>query len=667
MRDAAQPADAVQPVQGAPERPAAAKKELSPLFAEPVQGWIPVGLSGGGSMFAASVSAADPMVMMVSCDMSAAYVSKDGGRRWRMIHHSQLTGNTRCRPGLHPKDRNIMYAARGSRIYRSDDMGEKWREIANTGVNIRGEINFDHDEPSLMIAGAENGAVISRDGGMTWETCAGVKGEGRAFHVDRTSPRERRTIFAATAEGIWRSDDGGRNWVEKTRGLPWKEIASFGGGSNPDSGICMVYCSVTGKDVDGGYRGGIFRSNDRGESWEWAMGEGIDRGIVKADEWGDVPVAQYPFVLGNNAAPMTVLAANRGTGFHPPHHPTIYRSDDGGESWRATLYMDQRFEKCNVEWDYFMAARDGKAYQPPPWTAACSPSNPDVVVRITGIAIISHDGGRTWFNGHITLAPGQKPGRGCFWVNTGLVVTTTWHYYVDPHDHNRHYIAYTDIGFARSTDGGATWAWWDDANWAPWRNTCYEIAFDPDVPGKMWGAFSDVHDIPNGNIIYGNHWNNNPERGPGGVCVSTNAGVTWKPSGEGMPTAPVTSIVLDPKSPKGNRTLYATVFGRGVYKSSDDGRTWESRSNGLGHPSNTRLYRVILHKDGTLFAIVTARRVERVYHKEGVGLYRSKDGGESWRLITSPEQILWPKDFEVHPDDSNVIFVGAAATNEPAT
>ena len=85
------------------------------------------------------------------------------------------------------------------------------------------------------------------------------------------------------------------------------------------------------------------------------------------------------------------------------------------------------------------------------------------------------------------------------------MVTTTWHHYVDPFETNRHYIAYTDIGMARSLDAGKSWIWWDHKSWAPWRNTCYEMAFDPEIPGKIWGAFSDVHDIPNDNIISERH------------------------------------------------------------------------------------------------------------------------------------------------------------------
>jgi photosystem II stability/assembly factor-like uncharacterized protein len=186
------------------------------------------------------------------------------------------------------------------------------------------------------------------------------------------------------------------------------------------------------------------------------------------------------------------------------------------------------------------------------------------------------------------------------------------------------------------------------------------VAFDPQIPGKMWGAFSNTHDIPNSNIISGRHRSDLP----GGICLSTDFGETWEPVRSRVPSNPCTSIVLDPRSKRGARTLYAGFFEDGVWKSTDDGKTWRKKSQGLGAPENMRVYRLILHRDGTLFALITAKRVNRQFLEQGAGLYRARDGGESWECISSSVGFRWPKDFAVDPSDSKIIFVGAANGGE---
>jgi hypothetical protein len=173
----------------------------------------------------------------------------------------------------------------------------------------------------------------------------------------------------------------------------------------------------------------------------------------------------------------------------------------------------------------------------------------------------------------------------------------------------------------------------------------------------MWGAFSDVHDIPNDNIISERHGHNRP----GGVCISRDFGATWKHEAQGIPPKPITSIVLDPGSTGNARTLYAGVFMEGVYKSTDDGKTWLLKKNGLGHTQNMRVYRVVLHKDGTLFAIICAKRSGsgQPLMSEGVGLYRSRDGAETWEKVNASNLFLYPKDFSVHPGNSDILLIGA--------
>jgi photosystem II stability/assembly factor-like uncharacterized protein len=618
--------------------------------------WEPVGLSGGGGMFSPAISPADPNLMMLNCDMSAAYISEDGGRNWRMINHAQLRTDTRCQPGFHPSDPDIIYASSGGRLRISRDRGMTFSPIGNLRESLYGEIAISTSNPKVILVGTRSGKCrLSRDAGTTWETCSGPEGQVIGFHFDRT--RKGHVMFASTDKGIWRSDDGGQNWTEKIKGLPWKQIQGFAGGSNPTENVIMLYCTILSKIENGTFKGGIYCSRDRGDTWQQAMGRGTNTETKKADQWAYGSIAQYKQILTTDTKPLTVYALNTSTGFHPPHHETVYRSDDGGRTWRDTYFMDPRFEQYNVAPNYFTAST-GQSYKggDTPFGAAICNTDPDRLLLVWSQCYITHNGGDTWFNGHTYPAGGQEPKPGCAWICNGLVVTTTWNYYIDPFQANRHYIAYTDIGLARSTDSGKTWIWWDKNSWPPWRNTCYEIAFDPDIPGKMWGAFSNVHDIPNDNIISERHGHNRP----GGVCISRDFGASWKHEAQGIPPKPVTSIVLDPKSSKDSRTLYAGVFMEGVYKSTDDGKTWTLKKNGLGHPKNMRVYRVILHKDGTLFAIVCAKRPAsgKPLMSEGVGLYRSRDGADTWQKVNASRLFLYPKDFTIHPDNSNIILVG---------
>ncbi|MCE9589526.1 MAG: hypothetical protein K8S99_03265 [Planctomycetes bacterium] len=619
--------------------------------------WTALGLSGGGGTETPAISPHDPDLILINCDMSGAYRTTDGGANWEMLHWRELTGCPFCAPAFHPADPAVVFAAfsYAATLRVSRDRGAHWTPIGTGLPGDLRQIAIDPDQPAHMLAATTTAMFRSTDGGENWTACTGFTGQAIAIHFDRTSPAAARRCFAATSEKVYHSADGGAAWSPCAGVLPAKPIMAFAGGSQAKTNTCILYTWLDAAASAGG--GEIFRSTDRGQTWS---------------KLADMPVREgYEGVLHtllvSDVRPRTVYAVK------PCYSAadTVYRSDDAGEQWRPIAFCDKTDPRFNMPSNYVTV------YFLPTsiwgWTtcaAAIDPKNPEHLLFNHYCSIfITRDGGKTWTAGETRPAPENPPPtapiRRHRWITNGLTNTTTWHYYFDPHQPNRHYIAYTDLGMAISTDAGATWTWARDTG----ANT-YEMAFDPDVPGRVWAAFSSVHDIPNNNIIIGDHY----RPGPGCVGYSEDFGATWRGQTEGLPGGsatelydwsfpgkvelPVTSILLDPRSPKDARRLYTTIWERGVFRSDDSGKTWRDVSKGLGTPGvNMRAVRVRLHGDGTLHCLVTGLLRDGALIPEGVGLYRSTDDAQSWHKITAGVDLRWLTDFETDPRDSNVIYL----------
>jgi len=265
------------------------------------------------------------------------------------------------------------------------------------------------------------------------------------------------------------------------------------------------------------------------------------------------------------------------------------------------------------------------------------------------------NGGKTWNQVYSNPWPDGS------FSSRGMDVTTAYGVHLDPFDSNHIAISYTDIGYLHSYNRGKSWFRSVAGVPVEWVNTCYWVVYDPLVKDKIWSVWSGMHDFPRGKMTRDPRWKENAR---GGVCISTDGGKTWKPATEGMgDNSPATSIVLDKKSPAGNRTLYASVYSKGVFKSTDDGKTWKLKNKGI--EENTCAFELTLADNGNLFLTVSPTPM----HKNGKkgrefysgAVYKSSDGAESWTKLNVTQGLLFPNGIGIDPQNPDRIYLACWA------
>ncbi len=203
-------------------------------------------------------------------------------------------------------------------------------------------------------------------------------------------------------------------------------------------------------------------------------------------------------------------------------------------------------------------------------------------------------------------------------------------------------LAGTKDGVWRSTDNGRTW---DESN----RNLT--------IPYVRWMASSAK---PSTAILVGTE--------PAGIFVSRDGGVTWDLNPEVgalrdrfgwfLPYSPnagcVRGFAMAESGPVRNR-IFAAVEVGGVLVSNDIGKTWHLVEGSDGRPDLNREYETMVHPDVHSITVHPTSS-EIITAATGGGLYRSTDGGKTWKLrYRCYIRAVW-----VDPKDSQYIIAGPA-------
>jgi hypothetical protein len=212
-----------------------------------------------------------------------------------------------------------------------------------------------HLEPSLtdpdtVYAGVEDAALFrTTDGGKSWHEFPGLRGHGSGMQwqpgagglclhtiiVDPTRPD--RIYTAISAAGVFRSDDGGRTWAPKNRGLRSASIPD----QDAEVGHCVHRIALHRSRPDVLFmqkHWDVMRSDDAGETWKEVSGNlPTDFGFV-IDVHAHEPETIYVVPIKSDSEHFPLDGALR-----------VYRSRKGGNEWEAlTEGLPQRDCYVNV-------------------------------------------------------------------------------------------------------------------------------------------------------------------------------------------------------------------------------------------------------------------------------------------------------------------------------
>lgn len=276
------------------------------------------------------------------------FIARSRDRRSWHITPPLLVGREVYHAWLDPRDGHTAWAASdhrvwGPHVHRSSNGGESWEVLpaAPHYTDARGleAIWFlapgPPDEPETLYAGIEPAGLFrSLDCGVTWQSVLGLNehdthetwqpaGGSLALGSIQHDPRDPRRLYCAlSAGGAYRSEDGGATWTPINSGVR----ADFLPDPEPRTGQCVHRMLVHPAQPDRLYQQnhcGVYRSDDRGESWTNITGElPSGFGYALALDPSDPDVA---YVVPEESSHMRTTVAGR---------LRVYRTRDAGTSWQ---------------------------------------------------------------------------------------------------------------------------------------------------------------------------------------------------------------------------------------------------------------------------------------------------------------------------------------------
>ena len=518
---------------------------------------------------------------------------------------------------------------------------------------------------AFSIVAADRSATYNASlwSGMRYRMIGPERG-GRVTTVTGVPSQPYTFYMGSTGGGIWKTSDAGHNWVNVSDGQI--AVGSMGAIEVSLSNPNVIYAGTGSSKIRSNVSigRGIYKSTDAGKTWTFS---------------GLRDTGQIATVRVHPANPDLVYVASIGNPFIPNKERGVFRSNDGGKTWKNILFVSDTVGAADLElqpgnpnvlfacmwhgerkpWTIISGAREGGIYKSTDggdtWTKLAGGLPHDLFGR-SNVAISAATPNRIY--ALIEAKPGQGLYRsddtGATWtlVNGSNSIITRPFYYdtlgVDPNNADTVWIG--DEGWFKSTDGGKSFRrspvpHGDNHDvWINPKNSQYMIQANDGGAnvsldgGQTWSSQSNQ---PTAEIYQVALDNQYPYRVYGAQQDNTTVIVPSLPLGNGQdfrvgPGCETGPVIPDPVNPE---LVYGSCkgqFSRLNLSTTNEERYWVGAQSLYGNPGSDLIYR---------FQRVSPMELSphdpRVVYYGSQYLHRTRDGGVHWERI-SPDLTAHP-------------------------
>ncbi len=592
------------------------------------------------------------------------YKSEDGGKNWKNMglkDSRQIGGIV-----VDPRNSNVVFvAAEGSvwgpggdrGLYKTCDGGENWKKVLeiseHTGIN---NIVIDPVDPDLMYA---------------------------------TSEQRRRHVYTKIGGGpesaVYRSIDGGENWVKSSKGLPEVDLGGMGIDVSPvdHNVVYLIVEAAEGKS-------GFYRSVDRGASWN-KMGDHSASGQYYNEIYCDPVDVDIVYTmetiskvtkdggktwtnLGNNGRHVD----DHALWIDPADHKHFLIGGDGGvyesfDAGKTYLYKSNlpvtQFYRVNVDnqlpfYNVFGGTQDNNTLMGPSrnlssagvtnedWKSilggdgfwiAIDPTDPNIIYAESQYGNVSRYDNKSGEN--VGVKPRPRKGEDTYKWNWNAPLV------VSKHSPTRIYIMANKL--FRSDDRGDSWeVISDDLTSGMDRNTWSAM-------GQFWSYDAVVKDVSTSLFGTGVSFSESPLNedllyagtDDGVLSITENGGESWRQvkKFEGIPEYTYISDIMADKFDE--NVVYVTFDNRKrddfkpyVLKSTDKGKSWTSIASNL--PETETVHTI--EQDGKVSSLMFAGTE--------FACYFTLDGGKDWVQLKSGIPTIAVRDMVIQERENDLVL-----------